>query len=199
MTTAMFARNVPGSTEILSGARVGIAGCGGLGSNAAVALTRAGIGTLVLVDFDVVEESNLNRQYFFRGDLGQPKVEALARHLRDINPNVVLEVHRERVTAERVGDLFGRVDVLIEAFDRADQKVMLIDAWCRLFPGKPIVAGNGMSGQGALDDLRVRRVANIHFCGDGKTDMSMGLSAPRVAIVANMQAATAIECLARRG
>ncbi len=84
MQSSLFQRNVPGSTEILNASCVGIAGCGGLGSNAAVALTRAGVGRLILADLDIVELSNLNRQYFFQDDVGQFKAEALAEHLKAI-------------------------------------------------------------------------------------------------------------------
>jgi sulfur carrier protein ThiS adenylyltransferase len=194
-TQAIFARNVAGSTEILARARVAIAGCGGLGSNAAVALTRSGVGSLILVDFDRVEPSNLNRQYFFQSDLGEPKVHALARHLRAINPAIQLTTHETRLTSERVVALFAEADLLIEAFDHAGSKKWLVEAWCKAFPEKAVVIGNGLSGAGHLDELRVQRVANMYFCGDGRTDMSMGLSAPRVAIVANMQAAVAVEIL----
>lgn len=191
----LFSRNVPGSTQVLQKACVAVAGCGGLGSNAAVALVRAGVGELILADFDVVEETNLNRQYFFRSDLRQPKVIALADHLRNINPDVRITSHHVRVTTDKVVSLFGRASLLIEAFDQADQKKMLIESWCVAFPAKPVIAGNGMSGQGRLADLTLKHTANIYFCGDGKTEMSMGLSAPRVAVVANMQASVAIDLL----
>ena len=87
----LFERNVPGTLEILQKSTVGIAGCGGLGSNAAVSLVRAGIGKLILADHDVVEESNLNRQYYFQSDIGKKKVEALTYHLKAINPEIKLE------------------------------------------------------------------------------------------------------------
>jgi sulfur carrier protein ThiS adenylyltransferase len=191
----MFSRNVPGTTKVLQKACVGLAGCGGLGSNAAVALVRAGVGSLILVDFDVVEESNLNRQYFFRGDLGRNKAAALAEHLRHINPQVRLEVHDEKIESGSVDRLFGRADVLIEAFDKAESKRWLLEAWIAGQPGKPVICGNGLSGRGHLEELKVTRLGPIYFCGDGKTDMSLGLSAPRVAIVANMEAAVAMELL----
>lgn len=195
MIAPMFSRNVPGTTQVLQGACVGLAGCGGLGSNAAVALVRAGVGRLILVDFDVVEESNLNRQYFFRSELGRNKAAVLAERLRDINPEVELEVHEEKIEPGSVDRLFGRADVLVEAFDRAESKRWLLEAWIAAQPGKPVVCGNGLSGRGQLEDLKVTRLGPIYFCGDGKTDMSLGLSAPRVAIVANMEAAVAIEWL----
>jgi len=191
----LFSRNVPGTTETLARARIGIAGCGGIGSNAAAALVRAGVGALILVDHDVVEESNLNRQYFFRADMGEPKAEALAEHLRDINPAISLDVRVMQLSPANVAEVFADAQILIEAFDRADGKQWLIERWCVAYPKRPIVCGNGLSGRGRLEDLVVRRVGMIHFCGDGRTDMSMGLCAPRVAIVANMQASVAIDLM----
>lgn len=191
----IFSRNVPGTTEILQKSCIGIAGCGGLGSNAAVSLVRAGIGTLILVDFDTVEKSNLNRQFFFQSDVGKKKVEALSFHLKAINPEINLIIHNCEITPENVPDLFETSDLLIEAFDRAERKKWLIESWCRSFPDKPLVCGNGLSGFGRTEDLKVTKIGNIYFCGDGKSDMSLGLCSARVAVVAHMEANITIEIL----
>jgi len=191
----IFARNVPGSTEILRASTVAVAGCGGLGSNAAVALVRAGVGSLILVDHDVVEASNLNRQHFFLGDIGRGKVDALAGHLRAINPDVRLELHARTLTSDDVPRLFAGADVLIEAFDRADAKRWLIEAWCRAFPERRVICASGVSGLGKTESIAVRRAGNIILCGDEVSDLSQGLCAPRVAVVANMQANLAVEVL----
>jgi sulfur carrier protein ThiS adenylyltransferase len=193
--TGIFARNVPGSTAILAASTVAIAGCGGLGSNAAVALTRAGVGSLILVDQDRVEVSNLNRQCFFQGDLGRSKVEALADHLRAINPEVRLDPWRLTLTPADVPRLFSGADLLIEAFDRADAKRWLIEAWCRAFPERTVVCASGISGLGRTEAIQVRRAGKIILCGDEESDPIEGLCAPRVAIVASMQANLAIEAL----
>jgi sulfur carrier protein ThiS adenylyltransferase len=198
MDTSIFTRNVPGMTECLQRATIGIAGCGGLGSNAAVALTRAGIGRLILADPDFVEASNLNRQHFFQADIGRAKVDALADQLRAIQPAITLVTHRLELTPANVPGIFGDAGLLIEAFDRAENKHWLIEAWCRAFPQRPIVVASGLAGCGRTNELRVRSSGNIHVCGDGESDMSLGLCAARVAIVANMQANVAIELLARR-
>ncbi len=191
----LFERNVPGSTQILQHATVGIAGCGGLGSNAAVALTRAGVGSLILVDSDVVEESNLNRQYFFLPDVGKLKVVALADHLRAINPDIGITSHAIPLTPDLVPDVFAPAELLLEAFDHAESKRWLIESWCRNFPNRHIVCGNGLAGVGRTDALRVISSGRIHFCGDGESDMAMGLCSARVAIAANMQANVALELL----
>jgi sulfur carrier protein ThiS adenylyltransferase len=191
----IFERNVPGIRDILSRKTVAVAGCGGLGSNAAVALVRAGIGKLIIADHDLVELSNLNRQYFFLSDVGKKKTEALAAHLKAINPNLILEAHFVKLTAKSVRRLFNEADLLIEAFDRAQSKAWLIETWCTNFPGKPVVCASGLSGHGNTSSLVVRRSGDIVMVGDGETDMSMGLVSSRVAVAANMEANEAIELL----
>jgi len=191
----IFSRNVPGMTARLARCCVGIAGCGGLGSNVAVALTRAGVGHLILADFDKVEPSNLNRQSFFQRDIGRSKVEAIADQLRAIQAGIFLDLHDSEVTPENAAKIFGGADLLIEAFDDAASKVRLIEAWTRAFPDRHIVCGNGLAGYGRTEDLKVVRTGRIVFCGDMESDMAMGLSAPRVLAVAAMQANVAVELL----
>ncbi|HLP60253.1 MAG TPA: sulfur carrier protein ThiS adenylyltransferase ThiF [Candidatus Deferrimicrobium sp.] len=194
---AIFIRNVPGVREILTKSTIAIAGCGGLGSNAAVALTRAGIGKLIIADYDVVELSNLNRQYFFLADVGKNKTDALLEHLLAINPDLVVEKHFIELTPANVCNLFSGADILIEAFDKAERKAWLIETWCTYFPHKPVICASGLSGYGNTGTLTVRRSGNIVMCGDFETDMSIGLTSSRVAIVANMQANEAIEILVK--
>ena len=193
--SSIFSRNVPGSTGAFQAATVGIAGCGGLGSNAALSLVRAGIGRLILADFDAVEESNLNRQFYFQTDIGQKKVHALGRHLRAVNPEVRLTLADRKITPQDVAPLFRDADLLIEAFDRAESKAWLIEAWVSAFPGRPIVCANGLSGIGNTESLAVRRAGNMYIVGDGETDPSIGLCAARVGIVANMEANMALDLL----
>ncbi len=197
-TGDLFARNVPGTTARLARATVGVAGCGGIGSNAALSLVRAGVGRLILVDHDRVELSNLNRQAFFRADIGRRKVAALADHLRAIHPGIHLVCHEQRLEAPQVAELFADADVLVEAFDDAAAKQWLIEAWCRAYPQRPIVVGSGLAGYGRTELLTVRAAGTIHVCGDQASDMAGGLCAPRVAAVANMEANVAIELLLDR-
>ncbi len=195
----LFERNVPGSTAILQRSVVAIAGCGGLGSNAAVSLVRAGIGKLIIADPDIVEESNLNRQYYFQSDVGQKKVDALTAHLKAINPEVIIDAYDKKISRDDISEVFKEADLLIEAFDKAENKLWLIEAWCKAFPERAIICASGISGLGNTDELRIRRAGHIYFCGDEKTDMSMGLCSARVAIVANMQVNIAIEILTKKG
>lgn len=193
----IFERNVPGSTGILASKTVGIAGCGGLGSNAAASLVRAGIGRLILADHDTVEPSNLNRQYYFTEDIGRVKVEALADRLLTINPEVELTSWDIELTPENVPEIFEDADLLIEAFDLADRKRWLIETWCGAYPERPIVAASGVSGIGATGEIRVRSSGRIYVIGDEVSDIGLGLCSARVAIAANMQANVAIELLLR--
>ncbi len=190
-----FNRNVPGILPRLQQAVVAVAGCGGLGSNAAVALVRAGVGRLILADFDVVDVSNLNRQYYFQSDVGRAKVEALSDHLTAINPRVLLTTYDQELASGDVTRVFGEADLLIEAFDRAESKKWLLEAWARDFPDRPVVGASGISGLGRIDELRVRQAGRLHLVGDQTSDMSEGLCAARVAIAANMQASLAIDLI----
>ncbi len=183
----MVARHTPGVHEKIKGATVGIAGLGGLGSAVAVALARIGVGRLILADFDVVEPSNLNRQQYFIDQLGQTKAEALETNLRRINPYVQYEAHCIRLTPENIPTLFADADVLVEAFDRADQKAMLLQS----FMGKPIVAASGLAGHGSGETIGVRKMGkSIYVVGDLETGAApgCGLMAPRVGIAAHVQA-----------
>lgn len=191
----MFSRNVPGSAEILKNKTVAVAGCGGLGSNIAISLVRSGVGHLIIADFDKVELSNLNRQQYVREDIGKPKTEVLARHLKKIDPEAEITAINEKLDPENIKELFKDADILIEAFDLASSKLWLIESWLETYPSKPVIAGSGMSGLGNFEKIHVRIAGNLYICGDEISEMTMGLMAPRVAIVANLQAMTALELL----
>jgi sulfur carrier protein ThiS adenylyltransferase len=198
LESLMAARHTPGVHAKVRRATVGVAGLGGLGSAVAVALARTGVGTLVLADFDVVEPSNLNRQQYFTDQLGRPKTEALAENLRRINPYVRLVLHAVRLTPENVPALFRDADVLVEAFDRADQKAMLLDAFVAAFPDRPLVMASGLAGHGPGGTIAVRRLGrNVHLVGDGTSaaEPGRGLMAPRVGIAAHLQANTVLRLL----
>lgn len=188
-------RNVPGTFERLQQACVGILGVGGLGSNVAASLVRAGVGRLILADHDMVERSNLNRQLFFQDQIGRRKVDAMAETLLRINPKVDLICHRARITPDNLRETFDRADLLVEALDAAKEKALLIEAWLMQMPDRMIVAASGLAGYGKTEDLTVRRVGRMIVCGDGQSDAAQGLCASRVGIVAQMQANTAVEIL----
>ena len=175
----------------LRSARVAVAGLGGLGSNVAVSLARAGVGELMLVDFDRVDLSNLNRQQYEIADLGRYKTDALSERLARINPYMKLTARTVKVTAENAAEIFGGFDIVCEAFDRADRKAMLISALLGECRGTVIVSGSGMAGYLSSNMIQTKRAFDrLYICGDGVTDSAdvNGLMAPRVAICANHQA-----------
>jgi sulfur carrier protein ThiS adenylyltransferase len=194
-----FSRRDPAVLDILRRSSVGIAGAGGLGSTVAISLARAGVGRLVIADFDKIEPSNLNRQQYFIDQVGRVKVTALRENLLRVNPFPIYEVHNVRITRRNAAEIFRSVDVLVEAFDKADAKEMLIEACLRRFPGRPIVAASGLAGYGKNRKIRARRLGNLYICGDEESQCPTGVSpmAPRVGIVANMQANLVVELLVK--
>ena len=177
--------------EKLRNGRAAIAGLGGLGSNIAVSLARSGVGHLLLVDFDVVDVTNLNRQVYMIPHLGMPKTEALREILAQINPWLDVRTEQVRVTPENVRELFSGWPVVCEAFDRADQKAMLVSSLLAQCPDTTVVSGNGMAGLGDANLIQTRQqMRRLYVCGDGMTEISpgVGLMAPRVAICAGHQA-----------
>jgi sulfur carrier protein ThiS adenylyltransferase len=195
-----FSRHDPELLAILRKSVVAIAGAGGLGSNVAAALARAGVGKLIIADRDRVYPSNLNRQYYFVDQIGRLKVEALLENLNKINPFSEYEIYPTRVTPGNIKRLFGEAEIMVEAFDLAAEKSMLINAWLSLFPGRPIVAASGLSGFGKNNKIRTRRMGRLYLCGDEESEPDEKVSpmAPRVGIVANMQANLVIEILYKK-
>ncbi len=184
--------------NILKKKTVGIAGCGGLGSNCAVALARVGIGKLIIIDFDVVDISNLNRQYYFIEQLGQKKVFALEENLKKISPSVEIIKYDMKLKLVEIIKIFNTCDLIIEAFDLAEMKEMIIEAVLSNMPDKPLIIGNGMAGWGNNDSIKTIELnKNLYVCGDNISGISEELPplAPRVGIVANMQANLALELL----
>ncbi len=194
----MMARHTPGIHQKIKTSVVGIAGLGGLGSTVAIALARIGVGTLILVDFDVVEPSNLNRQQYFIHQIGMPKVEALQENISKINPYVKVRPYHEKLDRNNVERIFKEAAVVIEAFDRAEEKAMLINVISEKMPEKYIVAASGVAGYGDNNEIRtVRFSSKIFIVGDQKTaaQPGVGLMAPRVGIVAHHQANTVLRIL----
>jgi sulfur carrier protein ThiS adenylyltransferase len=189
--------NWSGIQERLKTRSAGIAGAGGLGSNCAAALVRVGIGRLVICDFDFVEESNLNRQFYFRDQIGLSKVEALKSNLLRINPALGIEVRQIRLDPENIPLVFDGVDILFEAFDCADQKAMIIETALTTWPLRPLIVGSGMAGYGHSGSIRLRPSGNLYICGDESAEIGpeMPPLAPRVGMVANMMANVGLELL----
>lgn len=191
LESMMMARHTPNVHNKVKKGKVAIAGLGGLGSNIAVMLARIGVGHLVLVDFDIVEPSNLNRQSYYVRHLGMPKTSALKEQIEEINPFIEIETKFVKITEENVVELFHDVDIICEAFDKADQKAMLINTALSKLSDPIIVAGTGLAGYESSNLIRTSRpMKRLYLCGDLENEASVGkgLMAPRVQICAGHQA-----------
>ena len=194
----MMARHTPGIHQKIKKSVVGIAGLGGLGSAIAIALARIGVGKLILVDFDMVEPSNLNRQQYFIHQIGMSKVEALQKNIADINPYVKLQIYQEKLDRNNIERIFSEAVVVVEAFDRAEEKAMLINAISEKMADKYIVAASGVAGYGDNNEIKTTRFSSkIFIVGDQETaaQPGVGLMAPRVGIAAHHQANTVLRIL----
>ena len=184
-----------------SSAAVAVCGLGGLGSNIAISLARAGIGKLILCDFDRVDITNLHRQQYKADQIGRYKTEALADNLREIAPYIELEMHTERITEENAVTLLKDADVICEAFDDAECKAMLTNTILSELPDKYLVAASGMAGMGVTNSIKTRRITSkFYLCGDETSEVSdgIGLVAPRVALCAAHQAHTVLRIIAKQ-
>ena len=182
-----------------SSATVAVCGLGGLGSNITIALARAGIGRLILIDFDRVDITNLHRQQYKADQIGMYKTVALAENLKEIAPYISLEVHTERITEQNAKILLSDVDIICEAFDDAVAKAMLTEIVLTEMRDKYLVAASGMAGLYDANSIKTRKVTSkFYLCGDEKSDVAdgIGLVSSRVMICAAHQAHTVLRILA---
>lgn len=198
MLAALEKRQGADAVRKLQAATVAVCGLGGLGSNIAISLARAGVGKLILVDFDCVDVTNLHRQQYKACQVGLPKPEALLANLKEIAPYTEYETHFEKVIAENVATLLANADVVCEAFDNAEAKAMLVNAVLETMPQKFLVAASGMAGFEGGNTIRTRKITDkFYLCGDGVSDVAdgIGLVAPRVMLCAAHQALTAVRLI----
>ena len=171
--------------------KVAVAGLGGLGSNVAFSLARIGVGHLHLIDFDRVDITNLNRQQYFIHQIGMKKTEALKENLLQINPYLEIRTDCVKVEESNVRELLAEDRYICEAFDKAENKAMLVNAVLEHFPEKYLVAASGMAGFGDSNRIRTRKVTeHFYLCGDETSDAEKGicLTAARAALCAAHQA-----------
>ena len=180
-------------------ATVAVCGLGGLGSNIAIALARAGIGKLLLIDFDRVDITNLHRQQYKANQIGLYKADALAENLVEIAPYTEITAVTAKITEENFADLLKGADVVCEAFDNAEAKAMLVNGVLEQLPDCYLVAASGMAGMDTPNTIRTRKVmGRFYLCGDETNDVAdtIGLVAPRVMLCAAHQAHTVLRILA---
>ena len=180
-------------------AKVAVLGIGGLGSNIAIALARAGVGYLHLIDFDKVDITNLNRQQYFVHQLGQYKTEALSENLKQIAPYCQVETTTIKVTKDDIKELLKNEDIICEAFDSAEAKAMLVEGVLEQFPEKYVVSGSGMAGLSSANTIKTRKVlSHFYLCGDEVSDIKdgLGLFSSRVMVCAAQEANMVLRIIA---
>jgi sulfur carrier protein ThiS adenylyltransferase len=191
LESMMMARHTPNVHNKLKKGKVAIAGLGGLGSNIAIMLARIGVGQLLLVDFDVVEPSNLNRQNYNISHLGMPKTKALKKQIEEINPFIKVETKDIKVTEHNVKETFYGYDIICEAFDKPKAKSILVNVALEELKGTKIVAASGMAGYDSSNLIKTTKpMKGLYVCGDLENGarIGRGLMAPRVQICAGHQA-----------
>jgi len=184
--------------DVLKASRIGIAGLGGLGSNIAMMLARAGISDMVIADMDHVDISNINRQNYYLDQIGMRKTDAAEAFLKSINPYMRIEKHHVRLDRSNIEDVFKGCDIVCEAFDVPSEKAMLINTVLERCPDAMVVSGSGMAGYGRSDDITTKKIfGRLYMCGDGvdMEDAEGGLMAPRVGICAGHMANAVISLL----
>ena len=198
---ALEERHGKEAQKAFSEATVAICGLGGLGSNIAISLARAGIGKLILIDFDRVDITNLHRQQYKATQIGLYKTDALTENLREIAPYMDIESHTERITEKNALALLQSADIICEAFDRAEAKAMLTDLVLSEIPGTYLVAASGMAGFASANAIKTRKVTKrFYLCGDEVNDVNdgIGLVASRVALCAAHEAHAVLRILLNR-
>ena len=178
----------PPQLAIIQSKKIGIGGAGGLGSNCAMILVRSGFKSLEIIDQDLIDASNLNRQQYFSAEIGLPKVERLKQRLLDINPDAVILIHQAKWHEGTAENFFKGFDFIVEAFDVADWKHRFVQYYATRLP--VIVSGVGMAGLSQNKPMTVKKIGNIYICGDRTTDSAQGHPpmAPRVTQCAAMMA-----------
>ena len=198
-TDALIARHGMELHKRFSSATVAVCGLGGLGSNIAIALARAGIGKLLLIDYDRVDITNLHRQQYKAHQIGLCKTEALAENLSEIAPYTEIKTVTTKITEENFAAMLKDADIIREAFDNAESKAMLVNGVLAQLPDCYVVAASGMASMGTPNTIKTRRIMKrFYLCGDEVSDVAdtIGLVAPRVMLCAAHQAHTVLRILA---
>ena len=193
----LLKRNVKGISKKLKKTRVCILGLGGLGSNVAVLLARSGIGYLKLVDFDIVEASNLNRQQYRISHIGLKKTEAMKTIIKEINPFVEVETLDIKVDRKNIYSIIGDIEIVVEAFDSAETKAMTIEELL-INKNKIVVSASGMAGLGSANEIVTRKIKdNFYLIGDNYSDYEeySGIMSTRVMLCAAHQANTVLRLI----
>lgn len=183
------------------GSTVAVCGLGGLGSNIAISLARAGIGKLILIDFDKVDITNLHRQQYKAQQIGMYKTDALSANIKEISPYTDVEIHTVKIDESNAKQLLDGADIICEAFDSADCKAMLANFVLEFMPDKYIVAASGMAGISSPNTIHTRKISKrFYVCGDEVSDVGdiTVIFSSRVMLCAAHQAHTVLRILANK-
>jgi len=192
--------DLEGQNRLLAGSAL-VVGLGGLGSPVAMYLAAAGVGRLVLVDHDTVELSNLQRQIVHAtADLGRPKVESAADHLRALNPHTRIETIPRRLADDELDATIAGVDVVVDATDNFETRFALNRASRRA--GKPLVSGAAIRFEGQVTvfepgnpDSPCYRCLYTNEGVGGETCTQTGVVAPLLGIIGSVQALETLKVL----
>lgn len=171
---------------------VGIVGVGGLGSNVAMLLARSGLEKFTIVDYDLVERSNLNRQHYWPRHLGLKKVDALKEVLLDLNSHIKINAYKLYLDEESLPPLLAEAEIWVEAFDDAKAKAFFVEK--ALLNNRMVVSASGICGIGRAP-LEKRIIGNLTLVGDFETDLHM---APPMAPRVSQAAAIMADCVLER-
>jgi len=197
---ALLSYYSPKQLSVIQKTKIGIAGAGGLGSNIAVCLARSGFMDFEIIDPDLVDMKNLNRQYYFLSDIGQPKVEAILKRLKKINPDITVKTETIYLSRKNIMNYFSNRDVIFEAFDNVESKTLLLESFGN--SNKLLIFGNGMAGISNQSEIKIKKIReNIFIVGDGATCVGPKTPplAPRVTACAAMMASCALEQILSNG
>lgn len=201
MLKALEERHGKELQQKISSTTVAVCGLGGLGSNIAVSLTRAGIGKLVLIDFDKVDITNLHRQQYMASQVGMYKTDALSENLQKISPYIKFEIHTVRITESNATEILKNTDIICEAFDNPEAKAILTNTVLEKMPDKYLIAASGMAGIGSANKIKTRKITKkFYLCGDEVSDVNdnAGLFSSRVMLCAAHQAHAVLRIIANQ-
>ena len=196
---SLAARHGVSLQKKMSETTIAVCGLGGLGSNVAISLARSGIGRLLLIDFDKVDLSNINRQQYSISQLGMMKTEAMKDNIKCFAPYCETEGYNVKLNEENCISLLREAEIICECFDNPECKAMFVNTVSENYPDKYIISASGMSGLHSPNKIQTRKITKrLYICGDGESDVSVDgtLFAPRVMLCAAHQATTVLRILA---
>lgn len=151
--------------------KIGIAGVGGIGSNVAVQLVRSGVNKLLFGDFDIIDKSNLNRQFYFYDQIGKYKVNALENNLKKICPTGIFKSEIIRFDRNNIVNFFKDCEIIVEGFDNKINKKILVE---ELLPLKKMVVITSGIGGTHYDEIKIKKVSDkFYVVGDFVSDISI--------------------------